>query len=296
MSDEQLLPWDPEWLVRRGNYLTLITPEVANGLLERNTNNRRPKTRKIEQYAREMKAGRWDPDASDIKLARTGELIDGQNRLMACVEANVPFPTMVRTCLGLGSKSKVDTGTARTAADALKMAGIHGGSPTAMAAAVALRVRYMERVEMFDRRRGWDYRSTVLTHDEVIDFLAAHPMIEKFGGRAQHLHVQVIPAFAPSVVSAALSWFAEADEVDAAVFYERLISGEWGGPGDPLMSLVGYAARLRGNRKQGSPGGRGRVAQEEGLMALVKVWNAFRSGEDIKLLSIRREERLEVPQ
>jgi hypothetical protein len=39
--------YDPEMLVRRGNYLVIITPEIAAELLERNKNNRKPKRRAI---------------------------------------------------------------------------------------------------------------------------------------------------------------------------------------------------------------------------------------------------------
>lgn len=285
--------WDPRWLNRRGNHMTIITPELAAELLERNTNNRTPRPRKIEQFIRDMRNDRWDPDASDIKFARDGTLLDGQNRLMACIEAGVPFATLVRTGLDPQTQSKVDTGTARTTADALRMAQVPYAG--AMASAVALRMRYMERVLNFDRKRGFEARPMVPTHDEVLEYLGQHPQMEKFAPKAEQLR-NIIPAIQNSVLTAALGWFAEESEADADSFVDRLYHGEFGGPGDPIMALVAYAARVRGGtRRTGSQGAKGRTAQEANLMALIKVWNALRTGEPIKLLSVKREELLEVP-
>lgn len=293
MDRKEIKPWDWRWLDRRVNTLTTVTPELAAQMLERNTNNRSPRKTKIAQFARDMQNDRWDPDASDLKFAKDGTLLDGQNRLMACIEAGVPFATLVRTGLEKATQRHVDTGTARTASDALKMAGIAYGP--ALASAVTLRMRFEDRLANHGGRRGMDAKVIAPTHDEVIEYLGHHPEMEKFAARGDSVSGRVIPSIQRSVTIAALGWFAEVNEGDAVAFHDALIEGEWGGPGDPLMSLIAYAARNSGPRKTGSPGSRGRVAQEENLMALIKVWNAWRIGEPIKLLSIRRTELIEEP-
>lgn len=272
--------------------MTTITPDIARDLLTRNTGNRNPKPRMIGQFARDMRAGRWDPDAADLKFSASGFLIDGQNRLMACVEANVPFSTLVRTGLNPRTKIYVDTGARRTAADALRMAGVTG-STGAIAAAVALRVRYSERIELYGRRRGWDYKSQILTHDEVLSYLEDHPAVNKFAPSAELMRKRVV-AIPTSPILASLSWFAEVDESDTASFVSKLVEGDFGGAGDPLLALLGYAARLRSGRT-GSPGARGRVAQEEHMMAFIKVWNALREGNALDRLAIGRHDKLETP-
>jgi hypothetical protein len=293
MDRKDIKPFDWRWLDRRGNYLTIVTPELTEQLLERNTNNRRPRPLKIAQFARDMENDRWDPDASDLKFAADGTLLDGQNRLLACLRAQKPFATLVRTGLAKETQRHVDTGTARTASDALKMAGITYGA--ALASAVTLRIRFEDRLANHQGKRGMDAKGLQPTHDEVIDYLGEHPQMEKWAGRGDSLSTRVMPSIQRSVVMAGLSWFAEVDEADTVAFCDSLFEGEFGGPGDPRMALISYAARNSGPRKQGSPGSRGRVAQEENLMALIKVWNAWREGEPIKLLSIRRSEAIEPP-
>jgi hypothetical protein len=140
--EPDLKPFDRRWLEKRGNFYALITPDQAAELIATcNTSNRRIKRLKIVDYGRDMAAGRWDPDASDIKFSRDGVLLDGQNRLLACVEADVPFPTLVRTGLNPEAQTHMDTGAVRTMADVYRLHGV-SQDPNNVAAAASLRARY----------------------------------------------------------------------------------------------------------------------------------------------------------
>lgn len=304
MTKPAIVKWDDKLLKTRGNHTITITPELAARLLELNKNNRPPKKRAISQYARDMRAGKWNPDASDLKFSDKGELIDGQNRLLACMLSEASFTTLVRTGLDPSAKDHVDTGVKRTVADVLKMHGVTS-NPTAVGAAVTLWVRYVDRVENYGGKRlanlsggGRPGQQMILTHQEILDFLERHPMIERFTPIAESVRRQAIPAIPPSVIVAFLAMAAEKDEKEANRFAERLIAGDYGGVGDPMIALVQYAARVRGNLGVlGSPGHRGRVAQESHLQALSRVWNAIRAGEKIEgRLHIKITDRLVVPQ
>jgi len=300
--EPEMQEWNDEWLVRRGNYLTTITPALAKDLLERNTNNRRPKLRSIGQYARDMEAGKWDPDASDLKFSRTGELIDGQNRLLACLQAGKSFPTLIRTGLSLSAKAHVDTGVKRTVADMLKMEGV-SGQPTVVGAACSLWYRYEDRVLNHGGRRltnvsggGRAGQQYVMTHEEVLTFLQEHPTIDQYALHASSLRNRVMPALPPSAILAFLAMAATKDEALLRDMIERLGNGEYGGPDDPLPLLVQYAAMVRGNTGNGSPGHRGRVLQESVVLAMTRVWNAMRGGDPIKgRLHIKVTDTLVLP-
>lgn len=293
-----MVEWDDEFLVRRGNYLTMITPEVARQLLELNTNNRRPKRAKIEQYKRDMTNLRWDADASDLKVSRTQELVDGQNRCIASQESGMPFPTLIRTGLHVETKMHVDTGAKRIGSDVVRMMAGVTNYASGVAAAVTLRNRYTERYERYDAARGLDWKATVLTHEEMLTYLREHPAMIEFAPAGNRLYQSVTPAIQVSVWIAALSWFAELDHSMAEDFANRLVESEFRGPGDPLQSLVGYAARMRAQVQPGAGLGgiRGRIAQEENLIACIKVWNAYRKGEEIRRLTVRKDDRLVIPQ
>lgn len=291
-SEPEITEFNPEWLVRKGNYVTLITPELATQLLERNTANRRKKTKAIAKYARDMADGHWDPDASDIKIATTGELIDGQNRLYACQQAGVPFPTLLRTGCKPSAKSRVDQGVRRTLADQLIMH--NATNATATAAAINLRARYELGLEEYEGKQTLNDRKLNMTHDEALAYLAEHPTLDEFTPIGRSL-VNVAPAIPGSVFIAALSWYAEIDDKAARRFADAILHGESTGTGDPLLAFTRYSALARQN-KMGNPGNRGRVTAQKHMLAFTRVWNAWRKDDRLESLMVRATDRLVRPE
>lgn len=293
----ELLPFTRELLDTRGNYLVLITPADAEFLLTLNTNNRRPSKTKLVQYVRDMAAGRWDPDASDLKVATTGELIDGQNRLMACRLAGVPFRTLLRTGVRPEAKRHVDVGKKRTVADLLGMQGLPtGASMSLIGAAIALHQRYMDRMLNHGGKRALDVKLDPMTHDEVLAFVDKHPLVVEFGSDASTLHRQM-PAIPGSSFGCFLMMAGEVDKDAAHLFSSRLRAGEFGSPvgHDPLVALVQYSARVRATGGMGNGGYRGRNAQESHLLALIRTWNAIRQGEQLERIVVKISDRLVLP-
>ena len=74
-----------------------ITPEIAQQYLKNNyKNNRTLKQVSVSQFANDMSEGNFilNPSAPII-FSKNGELIDGQHRLMACVQSGCSFKTFV---------------------------------------------------------------------------------------------------------------------------------------------------------------------------------------------------------
>lgn len=109
-----------------------MTPDIAKELLAINTNNRRIKKERILAYGRSMSRGQWQFTGDAIRVAQkdTGEhiIVDGQHRLLACVEANVPFETMLFTNLDYSVFSVIDRGVCRTNGDLLSVSGVANGT------------------------------------------------------------------------------------------------------------------------------------------------------------------------
>lgn len=73
-----------------------ITPEKASEMLEMNTANfRRPDRRRVQELAKIMSQGGWELNGESIKFGIDGTLLDGQHRLMACVQSGKDFETLV---------------------------------------------------------------------------------------------------------------------------------------------------------------------------------------------------------
>src|SRR5690625_6568367 len=68
-----------------------ITPKKAKDLLEKNTHNRPVSNKRVDHYASLMKAGKWHLTHQGIAISKTDVIIDGQHRLLAVVQANMPI-------------------------------------------------------------------------------------------------------------------------------------------------------------------------------------------------------------
>lgn len=277
--------WDDEWLVRRGVYLTLVTPDKASELLERNTNNRKIKPYAVRDYAAAMTAGQWDADASDLKFSRTGELIDGQNRLHACVAAGVPFATWVRTGLSLDTKRRIDIGVKRSIGDSFAMEGKRYALETA--ASISLRLRYEQRESMGQPvgAPGGGRAAVRLNPDVALSYAAEHPMHEKLAPFSDQLY-RALPAISRTVWITFMAMAAEQHEGMAVDFVQSIIDGA--NPSPQALAVMRYAAATR----QVPYGARLRNVNERHVLALVRAWNALRLGDKLDRIVIKDDDQV----
>jgi predicted nucleic acid-binding Zn ribbon protein len=67
--------------------IVYVTPEMAERWLGHNKVNRNLRNRRVDQFARDMRSGRWQLTGEAIKFGKSGNLIDGQHRLWAVIES-----------------------------------------------------------------------------------------------------------------------------------------------------------------------------------------------------------------
>lgn len=104
-----------------------ITPEMAREWLTRNMQGNRPVLKTtVHNYARQMKAGTWNLTHQGIAFDEDGVLVDGQHRLHAIIEANVPVKMNVTYNVHReqGEVFTIDMGRKRTYANVAQMSGI----------------------------------------------------------------------------------------------------------------------------------------------------------------------------
>lgn len=147
-----------------------ITPEMAIEALGQNTANRKMMPRHTTFLANEIRCGRWILTGDSIKFASTGELIDGQHRLHAIIEAATPVESVVVTGLEPLAKEAIDGGHPRKVGENLHIFAIPNGN--AVAAVVPAIVNYLEGRNPFSYR-GHHRMGT----KETLEQLAKHPQI-----------------------------------------------------------------------------------------------------------------------
>lgn len=254
--------------------LMTVTPDLASEWLSRNLRNRPVKWRKVEQYTRDMAAGRWHVTAEAIKFDTSGRLIDGQNRLHAVVRAEKPIRTMVAWGVLPAAQDVMDSGVARSVGDALTMAGVAAGSRVAAAARIAMSLTAGTRIG-----------SQKFTNSEVQAWVMDHLDITEAGdvlGR----DAKLIP-LPPAVRLYAAYRLRQVDQDLAADFFQQLGSGIGLTEGSPILALR--------RRITGSYGANRKISGEEQLTAVFRTWNAWREGRPMKRVLAEQTGRVPDP-
>ena len=104
-------------------YVNTIEPQQAAMMLQNNNLNRKPSKSIIRKYSKSMAEGDWILNGESIKFDVSGNLLDGQHRLHACIDSNCSFETSVVTDLPTSSFTTIDTGKVRSNGDSLYISG-----------------------------------------------------------------------------------------------------------------------------------------------------------------------------
>ena len=97
--------------------IMMVTPEKAKAFLGFNTDNRNKRGWWITSLANMIKRGEWIPTHQGVAFSKSGKLIDGQHRLEAIVEANMPVEMLVVVDVRDDAYKVLDNGVKRTLAD-----------------------------------------------------------------------------------------------------------------------------------------------------------------------------------
>lgn len=146
-----------------------ITPERAAAMLEGQHRNRKLKPIKIARFKRAMMSDHWRLNGETIKFTKSGQLVDGQNRLMACIEAGAPFRTLVTYGIDEQDIHTIDTGTPRSSADVLEIE----GEKYTKSLAGALQIIYA-----WENNHFWEAFDSAVqygSNDEIVVVLELHP-------------------------------------------------------------------------------------------------------------------------
>lgn len=102
-----------------------ITPEMAMQLLDANEKNRPLNQNHVNRIARQIIEGKWKFNGDTIKIAKNGDILDGQHRLWAIVEAKQAVETIVVRDIEADAFATIDTiSKPRSGADILSMHGV----------------------------------------------------------------------------------------------------------------------------------------------------------------------------
>jgi len=244
-----------------------ISPALAEHILKnRNGANRKPNAAKIDEYIHAMETKRWPVTGSTIVFSKSGFLLDGQHRLLACIRSQVPLTTFVVFNISDAAFAMIDIGRKRSNVDAFTIARV----PNPSTAAAAARWVMIHEDDPMNRGKTW-------TNEELFEFYKSNldtPVFHEFvamaldieeagkdkspGGRRRNY----LPA---GSLAAYLLIFSKVNRKHAAQFANMLLCNQRHGRA--------YIQAIR--ERMDANGGRLHEAVRNALF--VQAWNAFRA-------------------
>lgn len=252
--------------------LLVITPELAERLLDTNVRNRTKRDDAREAYSRDLMSGDWMLNGETIKIDWFDQVIDGQHRLKSCANTRIPFETFVVFGVSPEAQKTIDIGIPRTFLDELNMDGVEHGSTIS-----SLTVRvfhwdppFNERVNFYKKKVLPPQRRKVLKAHPELSYCAE--VVEKLVGHKK--------LFLPKSTLAFIYWILIQQNPDEAqVFIRKVITGADVGENDPIMHL---RDRLTRDAKKG----RTRAFQTHGIWLAMSAWNNWMAGKQITKMQL----------
>jgi hypothetical protein len=240
--------------------IVTITPELAKQWLELNIEgNRSIKKAAIDQYAVHMRNNEWPLTGQPI-IFNGNQLIDGQNRLHACIKAGVSFRSLVVRNVDVNAFEYIDLGAKRSMSDALKFR--NHTNVNQMASMVRVVIAYEKRFTSLA------HVDRVATRQQLIDEIESNREIYESGAKmAFRAHAN---GFLKSSAGAIYVLVSKDFSQDAAAcFMNPAIEGTNLKHNDPRLALRRYVARTKSSSL-------------EQLSAWIKACNAFSSGKGLQ--------------
>lgn len=239
-----------------------MTPTMATELLNRNTMNRSLRAGRVEKYAADMKEGRWTMNGATIAFTADGELMDGQHRLFAVIEAGVTVPMLVVEGLDKAAMPTIDTGAARGFRDVLSIGGMKNAT---LLAATARWLYWYEH----GRPAGQRYGTIAPSHAQLSDFLAAQSDLDDRVGEIAGMK-QARRIVTPSVLCFAYTMAFRFDAGKAGQWVGLIDSGAGLEAKHPVHQL---RERMIANKTATA-----KLPPEDVAALTVKSWNQFKTG------------------
>jgi hypothetical protein len=244
---------------------SIIDPKTAQEWLDtKNVANRPLSKRTVDKYAQEMKAGRWKLNGEAIIFGTSGNLMNGQHRLAACVKAERDFTTLVTFGVEDSAFDTLDDNNPRKLRDVLAI----GGEVNPNFLSSALYFVYAYANGTF-RDRAMNGKKKIATKKVLEQMLVSQPGLRNSTNYFASLRRRPGGMMLPPSLAIGLHYiFSLVDEVKANEFFDQLQSGLELKESSPVYLL---RQRLIAGAKERSV----KLQTEAQYAYTVMAWNAF---------------------
>jgi len=252
----------------------LVTPELAQQLLEKNVNNRRLQTKRVEKLSQSMSRGEWQFNGDTIRISVSGRLLDGQHRLAAIAKSGVPQRYIIVEGLNDESFTTIDIGSARNAGQMLQMTGAK--HVTALAAAAKMHLL----LESVGKPIHGNLEKQP-THTEIVDFAEASEDLKE-SAQFSNSRKWVNRYIGPSVGALCHFEFGRVSKMLRDAFFEELISGETSYQDSPIRFIRDLLIEERGSKYAPN--------RERRIALLFKSFRLYRESKPAKIVRLPKNQ------
>lgn len=249
-----------------------ITPAEATEMVDSNHDDRKINKSYVSQYARDMKNGEWELNGSTILLDTKKMRIDGQHRLLGCIEADTPFTTLVVSEVNNEAKLTIDQGRNRTLADHLSVAGYDPACAAAIRGYLAL--AKLDRTE-----DGRDYRRVTMK-ELMAEFETSPELYKKAAKYGANISKCATFDFKGRVIASSYVYLVKAmkhEEGRITSFFNQIVCLENNSSATrALNTTLGTWQKSHEGKK---------CSAEIQQCLVIKAWNAFIQSEEVDYIS-----------
>lgn len=261
----------------------VITPALAQEWLDNNHPTNRPIRRGVVlDYARAMADGHWHLTGESIIFDTAGNLRNGQHRLLAAIEADTSFKSMVVHGVAAEAQKFMDAGAMRSAKDALSLANPDLADSTAISSVA-------RSLLIYTTTKRPSRTEVIYFAEKNLALLIPAAQIARVTSRA------IKGKIATYGVAAYI--LNQIDSEATQTFFESLQTGDSLSAGDPRLMLRNQLVKPQVNRLKTvkATGGHTYLTLLSELGTIFKAWNAWREGRDISHLYYRYNETFPQP-
>ena len=261
--------------------IVIITPDTAKKLLTKNPNNRNVKDANVLFLVKEIKEDRWVLNGEPIIIDTNGHIVDGQHRLWACVDSDLPISSLIVIGVSPDVLNTIDTGTKRIAKDCLDM---HNSANSSLTAST------IKLVNQFERGTYSDLGSTnrVMSNQQVIDYYYDNQnKLDNSINIGMNLYKKCNKIISSSIIAGLHFLFDRKSRSQAEEFFNKLCTGIGLEEGSPITALRNKLTReaVDGNQN---------MSQKDKVQNIIFAWNKFRAGEKCKLIKVPVDTKLTI--
>lgn len=254
----------------------LMTPDLARILYDEYNDTNRPLSKtNVHRLAKEMINNKWKRNGEGITFNRSGNMTNGQHRLVAVIKADKSFLFEVHTGLEDESFATIDGGRKRNPSDVLAHAGVVSAKNTSS---------LCKFIFGFKLGRYGDYNSVserTLNNTTILEYYntLAEEDVHSSVNFGQMYSKKANGILTPTIVGGMYYLFNEVDKEKSYEFLTKLCTGDSLSNQSPILALRNKLIKAKIDKTY-------HITPDLLIKNIVYCWEKFIRGENVKVIKL----------